>query len=241
MNFDGRFNRREVMKWGLISSSAPVLASGASALAQNLGPGNAFVGDETGRDAGKLFTGHPVVGGGQMELRLNQSIYTADPHELEVAQRLEPFNPLSWYNEWRRVADINEEIAEGYAEQGLKVSANQFYLRAFRFHRASIVYQVDTGRTMMQGYMKTREMFDKAWEMVPPPIERGTINVDGNTLDGYFRRARGSSCARHPVVIGYLGADSMAESTILGSGSYASRGMSSLVVDLPGQGAAKRL
>ena len=56
MNFDGRFNRREVMKWGLISSSAPVLASGASALAQNLGPGNAFVGDETGRDAGKLFT-----------------------------------------------------------------------------------------------------------------------------------------------------------------------------------------
>ena len=64
MNFDGRFNRREVMKWGLISSSAPVLASGASALAQNLGPGNAFVGDETGRDAGKLFTGHPVVGGG---------------------------------------------------------------------------------------------------------------------------------------------------------------------------------
>lgn len=241
MNFDGRFNRREVMKWGLISSSAPVLASGASALAQNLGPGNAFVGDETGRDAGKLFTGHPVVGGGQMEIRLNQSIYTDDPHELEVAQRLEPFNPLSWYNEWRRVADINEEIAEGYAEQGLKVSANQFYLRAFRFHRASIVYQEDTDRTMIPGYMKTREMFDKAWEMVPPPIERVTINVDGNNLDGYFRRASGSSSARHPVVIGYLGADSMAESTILGSGSYASRGMSSLVVDLPGQGAAKRL
>ena len=84
-------------------------------------------------------------------------------------------------------------------------------------------------------------MFDKAWEMAPPPIERVTINVDGNDLDGYFRRAGGPAGTRHPVVIGYLGADSMAESTILGSGSYASRGMSSLVVDLPGQGAAKRL
>ena len=97
-----------------------------------------------------------------MEIRLNQSIYTDDPHELEVAQRLEPFNPQSWYEEWHRVAEINEEIAAGYAEQGLKVSAHQFYLRAFRFHRASIVYQEDTDATMMPGYMKTREMFDKA-------------------------------------------------------------------------------
>ena len=123
MDFDSKFNRRDVMKWGFISTSAPILAASATALGQNLGPGNAFVGDETGRDAEKLYTGHPVVGGGQMEIRLNQSIYTDDPHALEVAQRLEPFNPLSWYNEWRRVADINEEIAEGYAAQGLKVSS----------------------------------------------------------------------------------------------------------------------
>ena len=239
MDIDANFSRRDLVKWGLISTAATTLAP--SALAQNLGPGNRFVGDNTGRDAEKLFTGHPVVGGGQMEIRLNQSIHTSDPHVLEVGRRLEPFNPLSWYNEWRRIADMNEEIAEGYAAQGLNVSANQFYLRAFRFHRASIVYQEDTDATMMPGYMKTREMFDKAWEMAPPPIERVTVNVDGNDLDGYFRRASGRPGTRHPVVIGYLGADSMAESTILGSGSYASRGMSSLVVDLPGQGAAKRI
>lgn len=176
-----------------------------------------------------------------MEIRLNQSIYTDDPHELEVAQRLEPFNPLSWYNEWRRVADINEEIAQGYSEQGLMASANQFYLRAFRFHRASIVYQEDTDDTMMPGYMKMREMFDKAWDADPPPIERITVNVDGNQLNGYFRKPGGPEGTRYPTVIAYLGADSMAESTVLGSGSYTSRGMAVLVVDLPGQGAAKRL
>ena len=88
MDFDSKFNRRDVMKWGFISTSAPILAASSSALGQNLGPGNAFVGDETGRDAEKLYTGHPVVGGGQMEIRLNQSIYTDDPHALQVAQRL---------------------------------------------------------------------------------------------------------------------------------------------------------
>ncbi|MEE8237922.1 MAG: hypothetical protein V3S67_06365, partial [Gammaproteobacteria bacterium] len=101
------------MKWGLISTGAPILSTtlGSAALAQDLGPGNRFVGDLGGRDAEKLYTGRPAVGGGQMEIRLNQSIYTDDPHELEVAQRLEPFNPRSWYEEWHRVAEINEEIA----------------------------------------------------------------------------------------------------------------------------------
>ncbi|HEY5622885.1 MAG TPA: hypothetical protein VIV14_03915, partial [Gammaproteobacteria bacterium] len=208
MNFDPLLSRREMMKWGLLSTGATL---GASAFGQNLGPGNAHVGDIGGRDHEKLYTGHPVVGGGQMEIRLNQSIHTDDPHELEVAQRLEPFNPQSWYNEWRRVADINEEIAEGYAEQDLKTSAAGFYLRAFRFHRASIVYQEDTDETMMPGYMKTREMFDKAWEMDPPSIERVTVNVDGNQLDGYFRKPGGPAGTRFPTVIAYLGADSMAE------------------------------
>ncbi len=243
MDFDPKLTRREMVKWGLLSTGVPILSTtlGAAALGQDLGPGDRFVGDIGGRDAEKLYTGHPVVGGGQTEIRLNQSIYTDDPHELEVAQRLEPFNPQSWYQEWHRVAEINEELAEGYAEQGLNISANQFYLRAFRFHRASIVYQEDTDATMMPGYLKMREMFDKAWEMDPPPIERITVNVDGNPLGGYFTKPGGPEGVRYPTVIAYLGADSMAESTVLGSGSYTSRGMAVLVVDLPGQGAAKRI
>jgi dipeptidyl aminopeptidase/acylaminoacyl peptidase len=77
--------------------------------------------------------------------------------------------------------------------------------------------------------------------MVPPPFERITVTVDGHELEGYFRRPGGPAGTRFPTVINYLGADSMAESTILGVGSYVSRGLAFLVVDLPGQGAAKRL
>ncbi|MGI9258091.1 MAG: alpha/beta hydrolase family protein [Gammaproteobacteria bacterium] len=238
MSSDPLLTRREMVKWGLLSTGATL---GASAFGQDLGPGNAHLGDIGGRDPEKLFTGHPVVGGGQMEIRLNQSIHTEDPHELEVAYRLEPFNPLSWYNEWRRVAEINEEIAEGYAEQDLEMSAAMFYMRAFRFHRAAIVYQEDTDETMMPGYMKMREMYDKAWEMDPPPIERSKGTGDGNELDGFFRKPNGPEGTRYPTVINYLGADSMAESTVLGMSAYTDRGMAALVVDLPGQGAAKRL
>jgi dienelactone hydrolase len=232
-----------MVKMGLFSAGAPALTGvlGSTALAQNLGPGNRHVGDIAGRDPLQLYTGHPVVGGGQMEIRLNQSIYTSDPHELEVAQRLKPFNPQSWYEEWRRVALINEEIAEGYAEQDLKVSAHEFYMRASRFHRLSIVYQEDTDETMMPGYDKFREMFGKAWQMRNPPFERVKIMVDGNELDGFFRKPGGSPGTRFPTVIAYQGADSLAENTIMGSGSYVARGMAVLVVDLPGQGAAKRI
>ena len=231
-----------MMKLGMVSASASALASvlRAPAVAQDLGPADAHVGDIGGRDPERLFTGEPVVGGGQMEIRLNQSIHTGDPHELEVARRMRPFDPLSWYVEWNRVAQINEEIAVGYGEQGLNVSAHRFYLRASRFHRLSIVYQEDTDETMMPGYMKFRNLFDKAWELPNPPFDRVTINVDGNDLDGYFRKPNGPPGTRFPAVIAYQGADSLAENTLNGGGAYVARGMAFLVLDLPGQGAAKR-
>jgi alpha-beta hydrolase superfamily lysophospholipase len=220
LEIESRFSRRTLVKWGLLSAGAPVLSSllANDALAQQLalGPGNDLMGPSGERRNQNLFTGETVRGGGQMEIRLNQSIHTDDPDELEVANRLRPFDPESWYNEWRRVAEINEELAERYAADNLRLSANQYYLRAFRFWRAAIVYAEDTNPNMMPGYMKMREMYDKAWQMARPPFER-------------------------VKVINYLGADSMAEATVLGRGSYVARGLAFLVVDLPGQGAAKRL
>ena len=78
MGSESILTRREIVKWGLLSTGAPILSTtlGTAALAQDLGPGNRFVGDIGGRDAEKLYTGYPIVGGGQMEIRLNQSIYT---------------------------------------------------------------------------------------------------------------------------------------------------------------------
>jgi alpha-beta hydrolase superfamily lysophospholipase len=242
MDIESQFDRRSMMKWGLLSAAGAPLLLGKTALAQQgLGPSDEVLGRVDGRDEARLFTGHTPRSGGQMEIRLNQSIHTDDPDELEVANRLRPFDPLSWYNEWLRVAQINAELAQSFEEDNLRLSANQYYLRAFRFYRAAIIYQEDTDETMMPGYMKMMDMFNKAWEMVRPPFERVKVMVDGNELDGYFRKPGGPPGTRYPTVINYLGADSMAESTVLGRGSLVARGLAVLVVDLPGQGAAKRL
>ncbi len=242
MDIESRFDRRSMMKWGLLSAAGAPLLLGKQALAQQgLGPSDELLGRVDGRAEERLYTGHTPRGGGQMEIRLNQSIHTDDPDELEVATRLQPFDPLSWYNEWRRVAEINEGLAQSFEEDNLRLSANQYYLRAFRFYRAAIIYQEDTDDTMMPGYMKMMDMYNKAWEMARPPFERVKVMVDGNELDGYFRKPGGPPGTRYPTVINYLGADSMAESTVLGRGSYVARGLAFLVIDLPGQGAAKRL
>ena len=243
MSSHRKLSRRGLVKLGLMGAGVPVVSKilNAPALGQDLGPGNRHVGDVSGRDEAALFPGPDLPGGGQTEIRLNQSIYTSDPDELEVAQRLRPFDPESWYQEWHRVAERNEAIAEDYAVAGLNVSANQFYLRAFRFHRVKIVYQPDSDPRVLPGYLKMRETFDRAWEMVQPPFERVTLTVDGNELGGYFRKPNGPEGTRFPTVICCQGADSMAENTILANAGYVARGLAYLVVDLPGHGAAKRV
>lgn len=240
------FDRRSLIKWGLLSAAGTsalpeMLGKAAVAQQTSFGPSDELLGVVGGRSAGNLYTGETLREGGQMEIRLNQSMHTSDPDELQVATRLRPFDPLSWYNEWRRVAQINEELAQSFEQADLRLSANEYYLRAFRFYRAAIIYQEDTDATMMPGYMKMMDMYTKAWEMVRPPFERVKIMVDGNELDGYFRKPGGPPGVRYPTVINYLGADSMAEATILARGSYVARGLAFLVIDLPGQGAAKRL
>ena len=120
-------SRRDLMAWGLASAGAPALARaiGVSAAAQDLGPAKGKLGVIGGRDEKVLFPGKGLPGGGQLEIRLVQSMYTSDPDELEVAQRARPYDPNSWNEEWTRVAERNEKLADAYAAEGLKVTANE--------------------------------------------------------------------------------------------------------------------
>ena len=238
------FGRRRLLTWGALSASAPVVARmlGVSAFAQDFGPGSGKLGVIGGRDEKVLFPGKGLPGGGQLEIRLVQSIYTSDADELEVAQRMRPYDPDSWYTEWTRVAEKNEKLADAFAAQGLKVSANEYYRRAQDFHGNAAWPLPESDARMLPSYQRMRAAFDKAWQMVPPPFERVKVNFDGKTLEGYFRKPGGAAGKRFPTVIVYQGADTMAENTIIGgAGSYVSRGMAYLAVDFPGQGAALRL
>lgn len=236
-------SRRALVKMGLAAAGLPVLANAfsTSALAQDAGTEAGKKGAVGGRAEEELYPAKGLPGGGQLEIRLTQSVYTSDPDALEVAQRMRPFDLESWIAEWTRVAERNEEIAEKAAGEGYKVTANEFYLRASTFYREACWPQPVDEPRMLPTYKKMRETFDKAWKMTRAPFERVQIPFEGKVLDGYFRKPNNPPGKKFPVVIPFQGVDTMAEATILGGAAYNARGMAYLAVDFPGQGGAMRL
>jgi dienelactone hydrolase len=244
MSSSSKLSRRDWVKLGLISAGVPALSKELTppALAQDAGPEGGKLGAVGGRAEEELYPAKGLPGGGQLEIRLTTTIYTSDPDQLEVAHRMKPFDLESWIAEWTRVAEKNEHLAEKFAGEGLKVSANEYYLRASNFYREACWPQPESEPRMLPTYKKMRETFDKAWQLVRPPFERVQIGYEGKTLDGYFRKPNGPAGKKFPTVIAFQGADTMAEATILGiAAGYVARGMAYLVVDLPGQGGSLRL
>jgi dienelactone hydrolase len=235
--------RRGLVKWGLAAAGLPMITRvlGSPAFAQDAGSEGGKKGAVGGRAEEALFPAKGLPGGGQLEIRMTASIYTSDPDQLEVAQRMKPFDLESWITEWTRVAEKNEALAEKFAGEGFKVTANEYYLKASTFYREACWPQPVDEPRMLTTYKKMRENFDKAWKLARPPFERVQINYEGKMLDGYFRKPNNPPGKKFPVVIAFQGADTMAEATIMGGGAYAARGMAYLAVDFPGQGGALRL
>jgi len=236
-------SRRGLVKMGLAAAGIPVLtkALGSSAFAQDAGSEAGKKGAIGGRAEEELYPAKGLPGGGQLEIRLTQTMFTGDADALEVAQRMKPFDLESWISEWTRVAERNEETAEKAASEGYKVTANEFYLRASNFYREACWPQPVDEPRMLTTYKKMRETFDKAWKMTRAPFERVQINYEGKMLEGYFRKPNAPAGKKFPVIIPFQGADTMAEATILNGGAYVTRGMAYLVVDFPGQGGALRV
>src|SRR3984893_216467 len=219
-------SRRGLVKWGIAAAGLPALtrALGASALAQDAGSEGGKKGAVGGRADEALFTGKGLPGGGQLEIRLTQTMYTSDPDQLEVAQRMKPFDLESWITEWTRVAERNEQMAEKFAADRFKVTASEYYLRAAALYRDACWPQPVTDSRMLPTYKKARDNFDKAWKLVRPPFERVQVPYEGKVLDGYFRKPGGNAQGKKfPAVIAFQGADTMAEAPIMGGGAYTGR------------------
>ena len=225
--------RRALMKITLGSvAMAPVFVR--RALAQTFKPEDA---------AKQLFPAPGLPGGGQMEVRMVAEAEHPDPDVVEVAHRLKPFNPESWYAEHLRMAEKNEAQAAGFEREQRAVTASEYYLRAAGFYRSAVVYLADTDPRMLPAYNKLRATFDKAWTLVPPPFQKVEIPFAGTTLEGHFYAARVPQGRRPPVVFNYGGADGILLSGQGdgGSGQYRARGISYFNVDGPGHGGSLRV
>jgi dienelactone hydrolase len=189
-----------------------------------------------------LFPAPGLPGGGQMEVRMVAHAENHDPDVVEIAQRLRPYNLQSWYDEHARMADKNQALAAKFEQEGSKVTASEFFLRAAGFWREAVVYLTEADPRMLPAYNNLKTTFDKAWTLVPPPFERVQIPYEGKALEGHFYAARARPGEKAPVVFNYAGADGiLLRGSGGGAGQYRARGISFLDVDGPGQGGALRL
>lgn len=189
----------------------------------------------------RLFPGPGLSGGGQLEVRMEVPFLNPDPDIREVARRFKPYDLDSWHGEWTRVAEKNEELAQGFEKEERPVTAHEFYRRAADFYRRALLYMPDNDPRMMQSHTKLKETFGKAWSLVTPPFERVQIPYEGHQLDALFYPARGTAGPGFPVVYNYGGADGILLRGQDGEATqYVRRGMSFIDVDGPGHGATLR-
>lgn len=190
----------------------------------------------------ELFPARGLPGGGQLEIRMTISADHPDPDILRVARRLKPYNPESWYSEWTAVAEENAEHASGFEQEGARVTAHEYYLRATDFYRRALVYMPESDARMLPTYHRMRTMWEKAWSLVSPPFERVEIPYEGHTLEALFYPARRPAGERAPVVYNYAGADGILIRGQEGEAlQYVRRGMAFIDVDGPGHGGSLRL
>lgn len=159
----------------------------------------------------------------------------------QVGTRIIPGDDESWYSEWTAMGHRNKKRAEEALAQNYVQTARDNWLRAANYFRSAefFLHHDDPRRLelldLIEGcsfeYLRRME---PAGEVIKVPYENGAH------LDAYFLRAP-YALDRHPVVICFGGLDEFKDELLHEITRHAfARGLSLLLVDLPGQGATLR-
>jgi pimeloyl-ACP methyl ester carboxylesterase len=151
-----------------------------------------------------------------------------------AASRIDEKNLESWVEEWSSLAARLEAKAATSLEKGHRVSAREFYLRAFTYYRtASLCLRVEDP-TFRATWEMMQSCFRRAARLFEPAIETVEIAYEDRMLPGYFVPAGGG---RRPTAIVIGGGEQFSEELYFWGGAAAvSRGYNALLVDMPGQG-----
>lgn len=158
----------------------------------------------------------------------------------QAAGRVRPGDRESWHAAWQAPAARSMARAEAAGAQGHRLTARANWIRAANYHRTAEFFldPADPRRLVTFDRVeacshRALALFEPEGEVVQVPYERGAH------LDAYFLPAPGEG--RRPAVIAFGGLDEYKDELIQEMERYAlGRGMSLLLVDLPGQGATLR-
>jgi dienelactone hydrolase len=160
---------------------------------------------------------------------------------LHAARRLIPGDKESWYREWTRIAGASkvrghQALAGGYIQK-----AQSNWLRASNYFRFAD-YLLDSGDRRRAHIFDEMEKCSQLYLLcMKPQGEAVQIPYEGDSfLFGYFLLAPGAP-RKAPAVISFGGPDESRDDQLYKISRHGlNRGLSLLLVDLPGQGASAR-
>ncbi|MDQ1583325.1 MAG: hypothetical protein QOF36_1379 [Microbacteriaceae bacterium] len=160
----------------------------------------------------------------------------------QAGSRMVPGDLESWFAEFSRIADNNNQRATEAESAGNIMTARAAWLRASAYYRSAEFWLEADDPRRLETFTKCEDTWWKAGQYFSPAAEKVQIPYeDGNVLYGYFLRAPRPASGKQPVLIAFGGLDSFKEElyAMVGKGAL-ERGISCLFVDGPGQGATLR-
>lgn len=159
----------------------------------------------------------------------------------QAASRMVPGDKESWHREWMRTADRNWNRGIEAEKLGHVRTAMNCFLRAANYYRHAEFHLPPDDPRRLPTFEKMEACSKKFIAALSPAGETVEIPYEnGAPLCGYFVRTPQPG-AKHPVLICFGGLDSIKdEMWFMQAHGALQRGISVLMVDLPGQGGTLR-
>lgn len=164
----------------------------------------------------------------------------------QVASRIDPADDESWHIEWTKAGDVSRARAEAALEDGHHETARNNFLRAANYYRSAeyfMNHRGPDGKTdprRLAAFDKVEACSHEYLKLMKPAGEIVQIPFEDSYLDAYFVRPPHAD-ASGPVVICFGGSDEYKDELLHEMPRHAfPRGLSLLLVDLPGQGGTLR-
>lgn len=157
-----------------------------------------------------------------------------------VGSRIDPADNDSWHEEWSKMADVNRERAEQALGAGKYETARSNFLRAANYYRSAEYFLRHDDPRRLATFDKVEVCSHRYLELMKPAGEVVKIPFGSSYLDAYFVRPFAAKSPM-PVVICFGGADEYKDELLHEMPRHAfPRGLSLLLVDMPGQGGSLR-
>ena len=146
----------------------------------------------------------------------------------------------AWFESWMKLAERVERLGQADEQAGHGLSAGRKYLRAGIYYLLAERMPSHKDPRRLDAYKRGIEVYRKGLELRREPVEFLEIPFGEHRLPAYFSKAPGPG--RAPCVVHFDGLDVTKELIYPAvAEEFRRRGISTLIVDHPGVGAALRL